>query len=335
MDLTTRYMGLTLKNPLVASASPLSERVDVIRQLEDSGASAVVLFSLFEEQIRHDSAALDYFITRDTESFGEALSYFPAIDDYDVGPRQYLELIRKATDAVDIPVIASLNGVTERGWVNFAKEMADAGAGGIELNVYYIPTEATRTGVEVEQQYVDVLTAVKRAVSIPVAIKVGPYFSSFANMAHRFDDAGADAMVLFNRFYQPDFDIETRTVVPSIALSTPAEIRLPLLWLSLLHGRVRASLAATTGVHSAVEAIKYLMAGADVVMSTSAVLRQGPTFFTRTLADMSAWLEKKGYSSVAQLRGCMSQRSAPDSAAFVRGNYIKVLESYTSGAPSS
>jgi dihydroorotate dehydrogenase (fumarate) len=335
MDLTTRYMGLTLKNPLVASASPLSERVDVIRQLEDSGASAVVLFSLFAEQIRHDAAALDYFVTRDTESFGEALSYFPAIDDYDVGPRQYLELIRKATDAVDIPVIASLNGVTERGWVDFAKEMADAGASGIELNVYYIPTESTRTGVEVEQQYVDVLTGVKRAVSIPVAMKVGPYFSSFANMARRFDDAGADALVLFNRFYQPDFDIENRAVVPSIALSTPAEIRLPLLWLSLLHGRVRTSLAATTGVHGAVETIKYLMAGADVVMSTSAVLQQGPTFFTRTLADMTAWLDEKGYSSVGQLRGCMSQRSAPDSAAFVRGNYIKVLESYARSASSS
>ena len=334
MDLTTRYMGLTLKNPLVASASPLSERVDVIRQLEDSGASAVVLFSLFEEQIRHDSAALDYFVTRDTESFGEALSYFPAIDDYDVGPRQYLELIRKATEAVDIPVIASLNGVTERGWVDFAKEMADAGARGIELNVYYIPTESHQTGAEVEQQYVDVLSAVKRAVSVPVAIKVGPYFSSFANMAHRFDQAGADALVLFNRFYQPDFDIETRTVVPSIALSTPAEVRLPLLWLSLLHRRVRASLAATTGVHGAVEAIKYLMAGADVVMSTSAVLQQGPAFFTRTLTEMTAWLEQKGYSSVSQLRGCMSQQSVPDSAAFVRGNYIKVLESYARG-PSS
>ena len=187
MDLTTRYMGLTLKNPLVASASPLSERVDVIRQLEDSGASAVVLFSLFEEQIRHDSAALDYFVTRDTESFGEALSYFPAIDDYDVGPRQYLELIRKATEAVDIPVIASLNGVTERGWVDFAREMAEAGASGIELNVYYIPTESNQTGIEVEQQYVNVLSPSREPSRIPVAMKVGPYFSSFANMAHRFD----------------------------------------------------------------------------------------------------------------------------------------------------
>jgi len=329
MDLTTRYMGLQLANPLVASASPLAEHLDAIRQLEDSGAAAVVLFSLFEEQIRHDAAALEYFLTRHTESVSEAQSYFPAVDDYDVGPGQYLELIRKATAAVDIPIIASLNGVTEHGWVTFAGEMADAGASAIELNVYYIPTDPARTARDVEQQYVDVLTAVKRTVAIPVAIKVGPYFSSFANMAHRLDDAGADALVLFNRFYQPDFDIETRTVVPSISLSTPAEIRLPLLWLALLYGRVRPSLAATTGVHGAREAIKYLMAGADVVMSTSAVLQQGPAFFSRTLADMTTWLEHQGDATIDEVRGCMSQRSVPDSSAFVRGNYIKVLESYT------
>jgi len=328
MDLTTRYMGLTLKNPLVASASPLSERLDVIRQLEDSGASAVVLFSLFEEQIRHETAALEYFVTRGTHSFGEALSYLPEVGAYDVGPGQYLELIRKARDAVDIPVIASLNGVTEQGWVDFARDMQEAGASGIELNVYYVPTESNRTGIEVEQRYVNVLGAVKKVVRIPVAMKVGPYFSSFANMAHRLDEAGADALVLFNRFYQPDFDVETRTVVPTIELSTPAEIRLPLLWLSLLHGRVRSSLAATTGVHGSLEALKYLMAGADVVMSTSAVLQQGPAFFARTLADMTAWLEEKGYASVGQLRGCMSQRAVPDATAFVRANYIKMLESY-------
>jgi dihydroorotate dehydrogenase (fumarate) len=328
MDLTTRYMGLTLKNPLVASASPLSESVGVIRQLEDNGAAAVVLFSMFEEQIRHEMAALEYFVTRGTESFGEALSYLPKIGAYDVGPGQYLELIRKATDAVDIPVIASLNGVTEHGWVEFARDMAEAGASGIELNVYYIPTELNRTGIEVEQQYVNVLSAVKKVVGIPVAMKLGPYFSSFANMAHRLDEAGADALVLFNRFYQPDFDVETRTVVRTIELSTPAEIRLPLLWLSLLHGRVRSSLAATTGVHGSLEALKYLMAGADVVMSTSAVLQQGPGFFARTLADMTAWLEEKGYASVGQLRGCMSQRAVPDATAFVRANYIKMLESY-------
>ena len=329
MDLTTRYMGLTLKNPLVASASPVSERLDAIRRLEDNGAAAVVLFSLFEEQITHDSAALEHFMRLGTESYGEAISYFPSVQDYDVGPRQYLELIRRATEAVDIPIIASLNGVTERGWVSFAKEMQDAGASGIELNVYYIPAETFRSGAEVEQQYVDVLSAVKATVSIPVAIKVGPYFSSFADMACQLEEAGADALVLFNRFYQPDFDIETRTVAPAIALSTPGEIRLPLLWIALLFGRVSASLAATTGVHSHVEAIKYLMAGADVVMSTSAVLQQGPTFFARVLADMTAWMERHGYTSVRQMRGSMSQQSIKDSTAFVRANYIKVLESYT------
>ena len=329
MDMTTRYMGLTLKNPLVASASPLSESVDAIRRLEDNGAAAVVLFSLFEEQITHDSAALEHFMQLGSESFGEAVSYFPSIDDYDVGPRQYLELIRRATEAVDIPIIASLNGITERGWVTFAKEMEDAGASGIELNVYYIPTETFRSGAEVEQQYVDVLSAVKATVSIPVAIKVGPYFSSFADMACRLEEAGADALVLFNRFYQPDFDIESRTVAPAIALSTPNEIRLPLMWIALLYGRLSLSLAATTGVHSHVEAIKYLMAGADVVMSTSAVLQQGPTFFARLLKGMTTWMERKGYASVAQMRGSMSQQSVKDSSAFVRGNYIKVLESYT------
>jgi dihydroorotate dehydrogenase (fumarate) len=322
-------MGLTLKNPLVASASPLSESLDAIRRLEDNGAAAVVMFSLFEEQIRHDSAALEHFMRLGNESYAEALSYFPSIQDYDVGPRQYLELLRRASEAVDIPIIASLNGITERGWVTFAKEMEDAGASGIELNVYYIPTETFRSGAEVEQQYVDVLSAVKATVSIPVAIKVGPYFSSFADMACQLEEAGADALVLFNRFYQPDFDIETRSVAPAIALSTPVEIRLPLLWIALLYGRVSASLAATTGVHSHVEAIKYLMAGADVVMSTSAVLKQGPTFFARVLEDMTAWMERKGYASVKQMRGSMSQQSIRDSNAFVRGNYIKVLESYT------
>ena len=328
MDLTTSYMGLALKNPFVASASPLSENVDTIRRLEDHGASAIVLFSLFEEQIRHDRDAMEHFMGLGTESFGEALSYLPEVDDYDVGPAQYLELIRKASAAVDIPVIASLNGVTERGWVDFAKDMQNAGANGIELNVYYIPTEMYRTGAQVEQQYLDVLRAVKAAVTIPVAIKVGPYFSSFAHMAGQLDGAGADALVLFNRFYQPDFDIETRAVVPSLSLSKPEEMRLPLLWIALLHGRVKASLAATTGVHSPVEAIKYVMAGADVVMSTSAVLQQGPAFLTRLVADVSGWMEKKGYASVAQMRGSMSQQSIPDSTAFVRGNYIRVLESY-------
>jgi dihydroorotate dehydrogenase (fumarate) len=331
MDLTTSYMGLALKNPFVASASPLSESVDTIRRLEDHGASAVVMFSLFEEQIRYDREAMEHFMGLGRESVGEALSYFPEVAEYDVGPAQYLELIRKASAAVEIPVVASLNGVTQRGWTGFAKDMQAAGAKGLELNVYYIPTEMYRTGAHVEQQYLDVLRAVKASVTIPVAVKLGPYFSSFAHMAGQLDAAGADALVLFNRFYQPDFDIETRTVVPSLALSRPDEIRLPLLWLALLYGRVHASLAATTGVHGAVEAIKYLLAGADVVMSTSALLQQGPPFLSRLIADVSGWMEKKNYTSVAQMRGSMSQQSIPDSTAFVRGNYIRVLESYKAG----
>jgi dihydroorotate dehydrogenase (fumarate) len=328
MNLTTRYMGLTLKHPLVASAGPLSHNLDNIRRLEDGGAAAVVMFSLFEEQIRHDMAAMDYFTTVGTDSFGEALSYFPQVEDFDVGPTQYLNLVRRASAAVNIPIIASLNGTSERGWVDFAALMEEAGASALELNIYDIPTEMDRTGAEVEQQYLDVVSRVRSAVTIPIAVKVGPYFSSFANMAIRLAQAGADALVLFNRFYQPDFDIETRTVAPSLALSRPEEMRLPLLWISLLRGRVGAALAATTGVHGATEAIKYVMAGADVVMSTSAVLHQGPQFFARTLDDMTAWMRRKGYSSVDQMRGSMSQQSIPDSTAFVRGNYVRTLDSY-------
>ncbi len=329
MNLTTRYMGLTLKSPIVASASPLSQRLDMIRQLEDHGAAAVVMFSLFEEQITHDVAAMEHYMAFGTESVGEALSYFPAVHEFDVGPTQYLELVQKASAAVDIPIIASLNGTSRQGWTDFAALMQEAGARGLELNIYDIPTEMARTGPEVEEQYLDVVARVRAAVKIPVAVKVGPYFSSFANMAARLERAGADALVLFNRFYQPDFDIESRTVVPSLSLSRPEEIRLPLLWIALLRGRVNASLAATTGVHGPVEAIKYLMAGADVVMSTSALLQQGPMFLSTLTADLSRWMEEKGYASIDQLRGSMSQQSMPGTKAFVRANYIRTLESYT------
>ena len=332
MNLTTRYMGLTLKNPMVASASPLSHSVNTIRRLEDHGAAAVVMFSLFEEQIRHDTEALEHFMSVGTDSFGEALSYFPVVDGCGVGPTQYLELIRKASAAVDIPIIGSLNGTSDRGWTDFAMLMQEAGAKAIELNIYYIPTAMHRTGAQIEEQYLDVVSRVKSAVTIPVAVKVGPYFSSFAHMAGRLDRAGADGLVLFNRFYQPDFDIENRTVVPSLTLSKPDEIRLPLLWIALLHGHVKCSLAATTGVHTVVEAIKYLMAGADVVMSTSALLQQGPPWLSRLIEDLIDWMEKKGYESVDQLRGSMSQKSLPESMAFVRGNYIRILESFKPSA---
>lgn len=328
MDLTSRYMGLTLKNPVVASASPLSHRIDTIRQLEDQGAAAVVMFSLFEEQIRQDLTSLEHFMIVGTNSFGQALSYFPVANGRSVGPTEYLELLRRASAAVDIPIIGSLNGTSDRGWIDFAALMQDAGAKGIELNVYYIPTGMHTTGAQIEEQYLDVVARVKAAVDIPVAVKVGPYFSAFGHMAGRLDRAGADALVLFNRFYQPDFDIESRRVVPSLSLSRSEEIRLPLLWIALLHGRVKASLAATTGVNGASDVIKYLMAGADVVMTTSALLRHGPPFLAQLLVDLTAWMQAKGYESLREFRGSMSQQSKPEGATAVRANYIGILEGY-------
>jgi dihydroorotate dehydrogenase (fumarate) len=333
MDLTTRYMGLELKNPLVASASPVTERLDAIRRLEDAGAAAIVLFSLFEEQIAADVAALDDFFRFTAGGDAEAASYLPGSDSYHVGPDGYLELIRRAREAVDIPIIGSLNGTTERGWTDFAALIQQAGASALELNVYYIPTEMHRTGRQVEEQYLKVFQSVRSAVTLPVAMKLGPYFSSFANMAGELDRAGVNGLVLFNRFYQPDFDIENRTVVPSISLSRPPEIRLPLMWIALLYGRVRPSLAATTGVHSATEVIKYLMAGADVVMTTSALLREGPSFVSRVLADVTDWMQRQEYRSVSQLRGCMSHRAVGDPTWLVRANYIRTLESHVPSGP--
>jgi len=252
MDLRTNYMGLELKHPVVASASPLSEKLDNFRRMEDAGAAAVVMFSLFEEQIKHENAAIEHLITSGSESYAESLSFFPEFEDYETGPDEYLNLLRRATEAVAIPVIGSLNGITNEGWVDTARLMQDAGASGIELNAYYIPANLYTEGREVEQRYLEVLKAVKAEVSIPVAMKLSPYFSATGNMARQFDEAGADALVLFNRFYQPDMDLQEMAVVTDLKLSTPAEIRLPLLWIGMLHGRINASLAATTGVHSPV-----------------------------------------------------------------------------------
>ncbi|MDH3871832.1 MAG: dihydroorotate dehydrogenase-like protein, partial [Gammaproteobacteria bacterium] len=278
MDLRTTYMGMQLKHPIVASASPLAEKLDNIRRMEDAGAAAVVMFSLFEEQIKHESAAIEHLITSGAESYAESLSYFPGYDDYDTGPDEYLNLLRQATEAVDIPVIGSLNGITNEGWVNTARMMQEAGASAIELNTFYIPAHLYMTGREVEQRYIEVLKAVKESVTIPVALKLSPFFSAIGNMARQFDEAGADALVLFNRFYQPDFDLDRMEVVPDLELSSPSEIRLPLLWIAVLYGRINASIAATRGVHSPAEVVKYLMAGADVVMTTSGVLRNGIGF---------------------------------------------------------
>jgi len=328
LDLTTTYMGMKLAHPVIASASPLSKDLDGIKRLEDGGAAAVVMFSLFEEQIRAEQEALEVLSAAGSESFAESLSYFPPASAYRVGPDRYLELIRRARESVRVPIIASLNGVTNEGWIDYAKLMHQAGASAIELNVYFIATDLDMTSHDVEQRFIDILRAVKAAVPIPVAIKTGPFFSAFGNMARRLDEAGADALVLFNRFYQPDFDLERLEVVPNLELSTPSEIRLPLMWIALLKGRIKASLAATTGVHSGAEVVKYLLAGADAVMSTSSVLQRGPAQLGTLVTELTTWLEARNYTSVAEMRGAMSQAKASDPGSFVRANYIKVLETF-------
>jgi dihydroorotate dehydrogenase (fumarate) len=329
MDLTTQYMGLELKNPIVASASPLSESLDGIRRLEDGGAAAVVMFSLFEEQIHRENAAFDRYLEHGTHSFAESLSYFPEVGDFAaVGPDEYLNLLRKAAESVDIPLVASLNCVSREGWIDYAKQMEQAGARGLELNIYAIETDLERSGAAVEQRYLDILGLVKSSVSIPVALKLSPFFSAIGHMARQLDAAGADALVLFNRFYQPDFDIDHLEVAPTLTLSSAEEIRLPLLWIALLHGKLRASLGATRGVESAVEVIKYLLAGADIVMTASALLRHGPSYTAQLLKGLEAWMEQRGFESVGRLRGIMSQAKVADPLAFERANYIKILESY-------
>ncbi len=328
MDLTTTYMGIPLQHPIVASSSPLSSSVANIRRMEDAGAAAVVMFSLFEEQLRHESAALEHLMTVGTESFAESLNYFPEIDDYSVGPDHYLELLREASEAVDIPIIGSLNGITNDGWTEYARLMQQAGAQGIELNIYYIPADLTTSGRDIEQRYLNIVKAVKASVTVPVAVKLSPFFSAIGAMAKALDEAGADALVLFNRFYQPDFDLETLDVAPNLHLSSPEEIRLPLLWIAVLYGQLSASLGATRGVDTSTEVVKYLMAGADAVMTTSALLKHGIDHLGILRDGLQSWLETHRYESVQQMKGSMSQRNVADPTAFERANYIKTLESY-------
>ncbi len=331
MDLSTRYMGLTLRNPLVASASPLSQTVDGVRRLADAGVSAVVLYSLFEEQLRREAARNERLVDAGTESFAESLSYFPAAAEADAGPRRYLSLLERAAAAVEVPVIGSLNGVTPSGWADYAWAMQDAGAAAIELNVYYLPGDPRVSGRDVEQRHVDVLTRVKEAVSLPVAIKLSPYFSSTGEMAQRLDEAGADALVLFNRFLQPDIDPEALAVVPSVGLSNPAEARLPRTWIALLYGRVRASLAATTGVETSADAAKYLLAGADVVMTASALLRHGAEHATVLLDGLSDWMTRKGFATLDEVRGMLAVPRGTDEAAYERAGYVGALRAANSG----
>ncbi|MCB2206458.1 dihydroorotate dehydrogenase-like protein [bacterium] len=328
MDLTTTYMGLQLKNPLVPSASPLSRDLDNIKRLEDAGASAIVMYSLFEEQIEHEQLELDHFLAQGAESYQEAISYFPEAEDYNLGPDEYLEHIRSAKAATNIPIIGSLNGVSAGGWLEYAKKIQDAGADGLELNVYYIPTDTRFSAEEIENIYVEDLTRIKAAVNIPVAMKLSPYFTTMASMAKKLDGAGADALVMFNRFYQPDFDLEELEVVPTVNLSNSTENRLPLRWIAILHGHIRASMAATTGIHTAQDALKMLMAGADVTMLCSALLEKGPEHLGTVLNDLQQWMEEKEYDSVTQMKGSMSQRSVAEPAAFERANYMKALNSW-------
>jgi dihydroorotate dehydrogenase (fumarate) len=328
MDLTTTYLGLKLKNPIVPSAGPLSHTVDSMKRLEDAGAAAIVMYSLFEEQIVHDSAELNHYLANGTESFAEAITYFPEADDYNLGPEEYVEHIHRAKGALGIPVIGSLNGISTGGWVKFARKIEEAGADAIELNVYYIPTDPALAGTAVEERYIDVLQAVKSTVKIPVAIKLSPFFSSMANMAHRLDDAGADGLVLFNRFYQPDFDLEVLEVTPNVILSTPQAMRLPLRWVAILHGQVKASIAATSGIHTTQDVLKMLMAGADVTMMCSALLKHGAGRIGEVLTELLRWMEEHEYESVRQMKGSMSQKSVADPASFERANYMKALNSY-------
>jgi dihydroorotate dehydrogenase (fumarate) len=328
MDLTTRYLGLSLKNPIVPSASPLSHSLDTMKRLEDAGAAAIVMYSLFEEQISHEAAELAHYLSHGTESYAEAVSYFPDPGEFKTGPDEYLEQVRKAVRSLEIPVIGSLNGVSTGGWIDYAKKIEEAGADALELNVYYIPTEAKMSAAEVEEMYIKVLKAVKTSIHIPVAIKLSPFFSSMANMAARLDAAGADGLVLFNRFYQPDIDLEKLEVSPSVILSTPQAMRLPLRWVAILYGKVKASLGATSGIHSAEDVLKILMAGADVAMMCSALLKHGPEHVGTVLKDLQQWMHDHEYTSVAQMKGSMSHKSVAEPAAFERANYMKVLQSY-------
>jgi dihydroorotate dehydrogenase (fumarate) len=328
MDLTTTYLGLDLAHPIVPSASPISETVDGIRELEDAGAPAIIMHSLFEEQIAQESHRLDHYLSYFTEAFAEAQTYFPEVDTYHVGPGEYLDKIRRAKEAVDVPVIGSLNGITTGGWVDYARKIEEAGADALELNVYFIPTDPEMTGGEVEQMYIEVVREVKAHLSIPLAVKVGPYFSAIANMAYRLAYSGADGLVLFNRFYQPDFDLENLEVVPHLVLSTPFEMRLPLRWVAMLYGRVEADFAITSGVQTHEDVLKGLMAGAKVMMTASELLRNGTYRIQEMLQALRLWMEEHEYDSVVQMQGSMSQQHVADPASFERANYMKVLQSW-------
>jgi dihydroorotate dehydrogenase (fumarate) len=328
LDLTTTYLGLPLRTPLVASASPLSKKLDSVRRLEDAGAGAVVMYSLFEEQITHESHQLDYYLSRGAHSHAEALSYFPDLEHYNLEPEAYLTHLQRVKQAVAIPVIGSLNGITTGGWVDYARRIEEAGADALELNIYYLPTDTYLSSAELEDRYVELVRAVRARVTIPLALKLSPFFTGLPNLARRFVEAGANGLVLFNRFYQPDLDLENLEVVPGVTLSTSADLRLPLRWVAILYGRVQADLALTGGVHTAEDVLKAMMAGASVAMLASALLQHGPGRLLHLLNDIQAWMEEHEYESIAQMRGSMSQRAVAEPAAFERAHYLRALTAF-------
>jgi len=331
-DLRTRYLGIELKNPLVVSACPLSGKVETLQRLEEAGAAAAVMPSLFEEQIVHDEMQTYEYYEDPSHSFPEALSYFPEIETYNLGVRSYLQMVEAAKEAVSIPIIGSLNGATRGGWSRYARMIQDAGADALELNIYIVAADPHTTAEGIESRYLDILESVRQEVSIPVAVKIGPYFSALPNMARRLVKGGADGLVLFNRFLQPDIDLETLEVRPNLVLSTSEELRLPLRWIAILRGQLSASLAATTGVHTAQDVLKLLLAGADVTMTASSLYKHGPRHIGTILDGVSIWMSERGYESVEQMKGSLSQENCPNPESFERANYIKTLVNYIGSA---
>ena len=329
MDLTTTYLGMTLKSPLVVgSCAPLTEDIDNIKRMDDAGAAAVVLHSCFEEQLRREQLELHHHLTYGTESFAEALSYFPEPEIFHIGSEEYLEHIRISKEELDIPVIASLNGSTLGGWLDYSQQIEQAGADALELNIYYVPTDLDIPGGEIEQNYLDILKAVKSEINIPVAIKLSPYFSNIANMTKRLGEAGADGLVLFNRFYQPDIDLNNLEVYPNVLLSTPQSLRLPMRWIAILYGKIEADLASTSGIHHASDVIKMVMAGAKITQVVSALLRHGIHYLATLEEGIQKWMEENEYESIQQMQGSLSQLNCPDPTAFERSQYMKALQTY-------
>jgi dihydroorotate dehydrogenase (fumarate) len=331
VDLTTTYLGLKLKNPLVASAAqPISAKVETVKRLEDAGIAAVVMYSLFEEQVIHESLELDHYLSTGTDFSREVSSYYPQTGDFFLAPEAYIEAVHKTKQAVQIPVIASLNGVSTGGWIKYARKIEEAGADALELNLYYLPTDPLITGSELEDNYVTLVGDVCKSIKIPVAVKLSPFLTAIPNVAKRLVNAGASGLVLFNRFYQPDIDLETLEVVPNLVLSNSNELRLPLRWIAILFGRIQADLALTSGVHTSEDILKAMMAGASVSMLTSELLQKGFGRVPTILADMEKWMVEHEYESIQQMKGSLSQKSVREPAAFERANYMKILNSYKS-----